>query len=105
MRTLDAVLSRRAQQMLGDPSALIYRGTAHTDGDRAGQYVLERQGCEPLALGDTGGLAYQALIVLRAERRARLRKPPEPEEEQPDRTDLREAEADIRYHQQQEDGI
>jgi hypothetical protein len=72
MRRLDGPLSRRAQQMLGDPSALVvYVGSsAGQPRDQPGGYVLERAGHEPVSLGDSGGLAYTALVALRAAQRA-----------------------------------
>ena len=89
MRALDGPLSRRAQQMLGDPSALVYVGQdptgtappgegvggtrrptpAQWQTQRAGHYVLERAGAEPLGLGETGEAAYGALVALRSAHR------------------------------------
>jgi hypothetical protein len=81
VRHLDGSLSRRAQTMLGDPSALVYVGSSagrrdptrpadDQPRDQPGGYVLERAGHEPVSLGDSGGLAYTALVALRAAQRA-----------------------------------
>lgn len=64
MRALDGSLSQRAQATLRDMTALVYREP------ETGVYILERQGHDPLEIGDTGGLAHQAIVALaRAARR------------------------------------
>ena len=66
MTALDGPLSRRAQAMLRDPSALVLRLMDAAD---VAAYYLDRAGQERLLIGRTGGEAHTALVALRARAR------------------------------------
>lgn len=63
MRTIDGYLSRRAQQLY--PDALVTHDEGPSD------YRLEREGAEPVGLGDDFPSAQRALTALANATRAR----------------------------------